>query len=560
MMASSILLFMGTAFVLSVRASVIASHARPLAVNGLSNSLHRRDDGKHILDGQVPITAFDRPVPNTYLNNKTKPYWVDGLALPEVSFQIGETYSGLVPIDDTGRELFFWFVPSTNPLAKDEITIWLNGGPGCSSLIGFFQENGPVIWQPGTQGPVPNTWAWNNLTNMVFIEQPVGTGYSPGTPNITDEVGLAEQFLAFWKNYVDLFDLHDRKIYITGESYAGEYIPFISAAMLDKNDTQYFNLKGNLIYDPILGDPDLSRQVTAGAFIKHHAPFFQFNDTFLAEIKNISDFCAFDTFREQALTFPPTDNLPDYPPNWESPDCEIWEKIIDAAQIINPVFNIYRIADTGPILSTVMETPYDDVYVEGEVNLPYFDRSDVKKALHVPDSTEWSECSNIDVFATPLGAGDQSAPSALEGGPLQQVIEATNNVIIAHGDLDYVLLANGSLFALNNLTFNGQRGFSEPPVCPFYVPYHDEPFSGSVSGAGVQGGYVSERGLTFIGVNQAGHEGPEYAPSASYRQLEFLLGRISSLQEVSGFTTQPDVEQSKGELGRGTWWPRDGGI
>ncbi|KJX94244.1 serine carboxypeptidase like protein [Zymoseptoria brevis] len=559
-MASSILLFLGTAFVLSVRASSIASHARPLAINSLSNSLHRRDDGKHILDGQIPITAFDRPVPNAYLNDKTKPYWVDGGALPEVPFQIGESYSGLVPIDDTGKELFFWFVPSTNPLAKDEITIWLNGGPGCSSLIGFFQENGPVIWQPGTQGPVPNTWAWNNLTNMVFIEQPVSTGYSPGTPNITDEVDLAEQFLAFWKNYVDLFDLQDRKIYITGESYAGQYVPYISAAMLDKNDTQYFNLKGNLIYDPILGDADLSRQVTAGAFIRHHAPFFQFNDTFLAEIKNVSEVCYFETFREQALTFPPTDNLAVYPPNWLSPDCEIWNKIIDASSIINPCFNIYRIADTCPFTSDQMGVPYQDVYVEGEVNLPYFDRSDVKKALHVPDSTEWTECSEDDVFATPDRQGDQSEASALQGGPLQQVIEATNNVIIVHGDLDFVLLANGSLFALNNLTFNGQRGFSEPPVCPFYVPYHDEAFSGSVASSGVQGGYVSERGLTFIGVNAAGHEGPQYAPSASYRQLEVLLGRISSLQEVSGFTTQPDVEQSKGELGRGTWWPRDGGI
>lgn len=67
-----------------------------------------------------------RPVPNTYLNNKTQPYWVNGSALPEVDFNIGESYSGLLPIDNT-KELFFWFVPSTNPAARDEITIWLNG-------------------------------------------------------------------------------------------------------------------------------------------------------------------------------------------------------------------------------------------------------------------------------------------------------------------------------------------------------------------------------------------------------------------------------------------------
>lgn len=49
----------------------------------------------------------------------------------------------------------------------------LNGGPGCSSLLGFLQEIGPVIWRTGTYLPVPNTFAWSNLTNMVYIEQPV---------------------------------------------------------------------------------------------------------------------------------------------------------------------------------------------------------------------------------------------------------------------------------------------------------------------------------------------------------------------------------------------------
>lgn len=107
-------------------------------------------------DGKQP----SRSVPNNYLNNKTKPYWVDGAALPEVDFNIGESYAGNLPIDDTGKTLFFWFVPTDNPAASDEITLWLNGGPGCSSLDGFFHEQGPVIWQAGTFRPVPNTWTW----------------------------------------------------------------------------------------------------------------------------------------------------------------------------------------------------------------------------------------------------------------------------------------------------------------------------------------------------------------------------------------------------------------
>lgn len=85
----------------------------------------------------------------------------------------GESYAGLLPISNAtnASELFFWFFPSENPKAKNEIVIWLNGGPGCSSLEGLLQENGPFLWQYGTFAPVPNPWSWTNLTNMVWVEQ-----------------------------------------------------------------------------------------------------------------------------------------------------------------------------------------------------------------------------------------------------------------------------------------------------------------------------------------------------------------------------------------------------
>jgi carboxypeptidase D len=117
-----------------------------------------------------------------FLSNKTERFAVDGANLPDIAFDIGESYSGLIPIDDTSnRELFFWFVPSDNQAADDEILVWLNGGPGCSSLMGFLQENGPFSWQTGVYAPVPNSYSWSNLTNVVWIEQPVGTGFSTGS-------------------------------------------------------------------------------------------------------------------------------------------------------------------------------------------------------------------------------------------------------------------------------------------------------------------------------------------------------------------------------------------
>ena len=163
---------------------------------------------------QIPAAGrpnfISHPRLSTQNANTTK-FAVDGTAIPDVSFDIGESYAGLLPVSDKANasELFFWFVPSANELAGDEILIWLNGGPGCSSLEGFLQENGPFLWQYGTYLPVKNNWAWSNLTNVVWVEQPAGTGFShvgsDGAPK--DEVEAAAQFLGFFKNFMDTFAL-----------------------------------------------------------------------------------------------------------------------------------------------------------------------------------------------------------------------------------------------------------------------------------------------------------------------------------------------------------------
>ena len=89
--------------------------------------------------------------------------------LPDVHFDVGELYSGLIPIENgnDSRALFFAFQPKLGD-PVDEVTIWLNGGPGCSSLEGFFQENGRFLWLPGTYQPVENPYSWVNLTNVLW--------------------------------------------------------------------------------------------------------------------------------------------------------------------------------------------------------------------------------------------------------------------------------------------------------------------------------------------------------------------------------------------------------
>lgn len=95
---------------------------------------------------------------------------------------------------------------------------------------------------------------------MIWIEQPVGVGYSQGTPNITNEIELAAEFRGFWKNFISTFDMQTWDVYVTGESYAGFYVPYIADSFISANDTEYFNLKGIAINDPIIGDETNQQQ------------------------------------------------------------------------------------------------------------------------------------------------------------------------------------------------------------------------------------------------------------------------------------------------------------
>jgi carboxypeptidase D len=115
---------------------------------------------------------------------------------------------------DPSRILFWIFKPAMGK-PVDEVTIWLNGGPGCSSLEGFLQENGPISWRPGQFHPSYNPFHWARLTNMIWVEQPVGTGFSQGKVTARNEYDIAKDFVGFFKNWQKLFGIKNFKIYMT---------------------------------------------------------------------------------------------------------------------------------------------------------------------------------------------------------------------------------------------------------------------------------------------------------------------------------------------------------
>ncbi|KAK7517365.1 serine-type carboxypeptidase [Phyllosticta citriasiana] len=505
-----------------------------------------------------PQTSRDDAKHGVHLNEKTERFRVDGSAFPNVTVGFPESYAGLLPIDKEGSpELFFWYVPSENPAATDEIVIWLSGGPGCSSLAGFFRENGPVTWVPGTYLPVKNSWAWTNLSNIVWIDQPLGTGYSASKPTAKDEVELSKQFAGFWKNFIDTFSLHGRKVYLTGESYAGYYISYISDLFIEKNNTQYYNVSGIALYDPAIGFPTVDEQVSTLTFIDHNKASVPLNETYMQHLREKSASCGFDEYMEYALQFPPIGPLKGPKGMLENgtvtPDCDLSNEAINASALLLPCFNAYIVGQPCPLLWDVMGFPYIDFYLPEGYDNPYFNDSRVKELLHVPVETSWSICAIDPVFATDDG-NDRSPPPAVAGGPLARVAEHTGNVIVAHGALDMVIQLNGTLMTLNQLEWGGGRGFSEPPTNPFYVPYHVDASQASWAGAGVFGSWTADRGITYVGVSLGGHLLPQYTPSAAFRTLELLLGRVANLSDTAPFTTpeQKHVKQPDVPLGRGT--------
>ncbi|KAJ7118927.1 Alpha/Beta hydrolase protein [Mycena epipterygia] len=145
------------------------------------------------------------------------------------------TYVGYIDIE--ARHLFFYYFESRNTPDKDDVVLWLNGGPGASASLGLFMELGPctIISNNATEY---NPHSWNSNANMLFIDQPVGVGFSYAeygeTIDTTEEA--AKDIAAFLAIFFESMDgLKGRALHIAGESYGGRYVPLFAAQVYDQN-------------------------------------------------------------------------------------------------------------------------------------------------------------------------------------------------------------------------------------------------------------------------------------------------------------------------------------
>lgn len=170
------------------------------------------------------------------------------------------SYSGFLTINKTcNSSLFFWFFPAQNGRTDSPVLLWLQGGPGASSLFGLFSEHGPI--QVDDAGQLhPRNITWNSKYHMLYVDQPVGTGFSFTTDDrcyahTEDDVAhdLYAMLLQFFQIY---YEYASNDFYIVGESYGGKYVPAIAYEIHIENieARQKINLKGIAIGDGLV-DP-----------------------------------------------------------------------------------------------------------------------------------------------------------------------------------------------------------------------------------------------------------------------------------------------------------------
>eukprot|EP00746_Dinoflagellata_sp_MGD_P132289 gnl/MRDRNA2_/MRDRNA2_66023_c0_seq3.p1 gnl/MRDRNA2_/MRDRNA2_66023_c0~~gnl/MRDRNA2_/MRDRNA2_66023_c0_seq3.p1 ORF type:complete len:519 (+),score=113.29 gnl/MRDRNA2_/MRDRNA2_66023_c0_seq3:108-1559(+) len=122
---------------------------------------------------------------------------------------------------------FFWLFESKSAPATDPLIMWLSGGPGCSSQLALFGENGPCTVSEEGNSTKLNPYSWHMNANVMWVDQPAGVGFSTGL-GTHSEAGVAQNMYTFLQNFFQEFPQYQKTpFYIFGESYAGHYVPAI---------------------------------------------------------------------------------------------------------------------------------------------------------------------------------------------------------------------------------------------------------------------------------------------------------------------------------------------
>jgi len=300
--------------------------------------------------------------------------------------------SGYVPVrEDGSKQLFYWFVESqSSDPSRDPLLLWTNGGPGCSGLLGFMTEMGPL--RPTAKGDlVLNPHAWTKFANMVFIEQPAGVGFSYPLDDFeyTDAVA-AEDNWEFVKGFLKLYpQLKTSPFWLTSESYGGHYVPTLAQLILQENKGEV-DFKGVIIGNPLLYLP----YTNFGMYGMFHAWSLIPEPEYQAFLEN--ECWWLDDLGEAMKPMP----------DEQVEKCnELLDYFYNLTENLDPYALGFPTCSSGQfskIVKQIMPRWLSGVFAKfkyvpcsEDYATDYLNRADVQKALHVKGSVKWSGCADV---------------------------------------------------------------------------------------------------------------------------------------------------------------------
>ncbi|RHY70879.1 hypothetical protein DYB30_014207 [Aphanomyces astaci] len=405
---------------------------------------------------------------------------------------------------------FYWFFESRSSPDTDPLVLWLTGGPGGSSLLALLTENGPCTIADDDIPTVTNPYAWTTNANVIWVDQPIGTGFSYGTPQDADhnstQVGENMYFfLQSWLKKHPKFARH--RFFITGESYAGHYIPAVATALLKTppaTDDIPIQLEGVAIGNGLTSSliqmqhqDDLIQDNAYGKILLNDTEFAEYNHNVSTIVKLIEE-CYAATSNDSAC---------------------IQATLLWLPTIIQPLLTISKVNqyDLRESTDSALDTPSTDNDLFSKEALKnignsharnFLNNRHVQLKLNIPNYLPWTELVEV-VFGRFAGDFFQNREA-----DVAYLLEHDIRVLIYAGDADLVCNWKGNRAWTNALQWSGRHAFTAATEHPFVVR------------GVVKGSLQSARNFAFLRVFDAGHMVPENQPEASLAMLNRFLANL----------------------------------
>ena len=439
-------------------------------------------------------------------------------SLPGYSYR-GRLYSGYLSVSSVKQ--YHYMLNFANEDADHKpLVAWFNGGPGCSSLDGWAMENGPMQMDANGEYQI-NEYSWNKAANMLYIESPGGVGFSyidskyDYELEINDDIAAEDNLKAVLDFFSKFPSFKGRDFYISGESYAGIYIPMLAYKIIMYNKqvikSQQINLKGILVGNGVADwDYDATLAMYDFAFTHHLASY--------ENRMEYNKYCLIDYDKEQCDRVLNTIeqwldniNIYDYLQRCELPTTKEGYTDYFSSYFLKSPWAFRNLKQKQEELKMKLKTKAKEPEkklklspscVDDTPLLNYFNREDVKTALHVNSDIYWELCS-----------GEVSERYNIqEKGSIwayPTIIESGVRVLIYSGDTDMAVPFSGNQAWIHNLKLEEEKKWTQ------WRAFDDMD--------NVAGYYVKYKGLTFCTVKGTGHMVPQWKPKEAYYMFTKFL-------------------------------------